>query len=152
MTNTIEKQIDLNAPQSKVWQALSDYRQFNEWFGCTLNGPFAVGQACHGTVSCGGEPHDMNITVTALDPESYFAYTWHPYALEADVDYSKEAPTLVEFRLSTPSTGKTLLVVTESGFDKVPEARREEAFRMNSNGWAMQLESIEEYLSGTAVS
>ena len=34
MTNDrIEKQIELKAPVSRVWRALTDYREFGEWFG-----------------------------------------------------------------------------------------------------------------------
>jgi hypothetical protein len=35
--------------------------------------------------------------------------------------------------------------VIESGFDKVPPARRLEAFRMNSGGWEAQLDNIERH-------
>jgi hypothetical protein len=32
--------------------------------------------------------------------------------------------------------------VVESGFDKLPAHRRDEAFRMNDRGWGMQMENI----------
>jgi uncharacterized protein YndB with AHSA1/START domain len=63
------------------------------------------------------------------------------------VDYSKEEPTLVEFRLEETAKG-TRVTVTESGFEKVPEARRAEAFRMNDRGWEQQMKNIEEYVLG----
>jgi hypothetical protein len=50
----------------------------------------------------------------------------------------------VEFKLEKTSTG-TLLTVTESGFDKLPADRRDEAFRMNDNGWTIQTTNIETY-------
>jgi uncharacterized protein YndB with AHSA1/START domain len=65
------------------------------------------------------------------------------------VDYNKEEPTLVEFRLQ-PTAGSTLLTVTESGFDKIPSARRAEAFRMNDGGWAQQMKNIQAYVSKTS--
>ena len=43
--------------------------------------------------------------------------------------------------------GGTKLTVTESGFDAIPLARRAEAFRMNSGGWAQQLRNIDEYVA-----
>ena len=61
------------------------------------------------------------------------------------MDYSQETPTLVEFTLEKSAKG-TLLKVTESGFDKIPSARRAEAFRMNENGWAQQLKNIERHV------
>jgi hypothetical protein len=41
----------------------------------------------------------------------------------------------------------TVLNVTESGFDRIPEARRGIAFRMNDKGWAEQLRNIERYVA-----
>jgi hypothetical protein len=43
-----------------------------------------------------------------------------------------------------------LLTVTESGFDKIPSARRAEAFRRNDGGWAQQMKNIEAYVSKTS--
>jgi hypothetical protein len=62
------------------------------------------------------------------------------------VDYSKEQPTLVEFRL-TPTSKGTLLVITESGFDHIPAHRRMEALRMNTSGWEGQAENITRHVS-----
>jgi len=54
--------------------------------------------------------------------------------------------TLVEFRLQEIPSG-TLLLLTESGFDKVPAERRAEAFRMNDSGWTQQLKNIESHVA-----
>ena len=59
-----------------------------------------------------------------------------------------EPPTLVEFRIE-PTKAGTLLTVVESGFDRIPLARRAEAFRMNSNGWAQQIKPLEDHVSQT---
>ncbi len=69
-----------------------------------------------------------------------------PYAIEEGVDYSQETPTLVEFRLEDTTRG-TRLRVTESGFSKVPEARRALAFRKNDEGWRIQLEDIAQHVA-----
>jgi hypothetical protein len=52
----------------------------------------------------------------------------------------------VEFRLEKTAIGR-LLVVTESGFDKIPSDRRQEAFRMNDGGWTEQMKNIESYVA-----
>ena len=54
--------------------------------------------------------------------------------------------TLVVFELEEVAEG-TRVRVTESGFDQLPAARRAEAFRMNSNGWAQQLVNIERHVA-----
>jgi uncharacterized protein YndB with AHSA1/START domain len=143
----IEKQIDLEAPVSRVWRALTDYREFGEWFRVKLEGPFVAGQVARGQLTFPGYEHlQMEFVVQRIEPERFFSYTWHPYAIDPKVDYSKETPTLVEFRLEKSAKG-TLLMVTESGFDKIPSDRRLEAFRMNENGWAQQLKHIESYVA-----
>lgn len=150
MEKFIEKQIELKAPVGRVWRALTDSRQFGEWFRVALDGPFVAGQPVGGHITWPGYEHlRMDIVVKAIEPETYFAYTWHPYAADPKADYSQETPTLVEFRLR-PIAGGTLLTVKESGFDKIPSARRDEAFRKNSGGWEQQMKNIEIYVGTNA--
>ena len=85
-------------------------------------------------------------TVQTMEPERLFSFTWHPYSIDPNIDYSTETPTLVEFRLEETATG-TLLVLTESGFDKIPENRRFEAFQRNDGGWTQQMKNIEDYVA-----
>jgi len=146
-TDRIEKQIELKAPVSRVWRALTDYKEFGAWFGVNFESPFAVGQPARGRITHPGYEHLMlEAVVQKIEPETLFSYTWHPYAIDTKVDYSKETPTLVEFRLEKTATG-TLLRVTESGFDKIPSARRDEAFRKNEGGWAQQMKNIERHVA-----
>jgi uncharacterized protein YndB with AHSA1/START domain len=142
MNDRIEKRIELKAPVSRVWRALTDHREFGQWFRVELEGPFVPGQIARGRITHPGYEHVIwQATVQKMEPERLFSFTWRPYAIDPDVDYSHEEPTLVEFKLeATP--GGTLLSIVESGFDKVPAGRRAEAFRMNERGWAAQLENI----------
>lgn len=145
-SDRIEKQIDLKAPPARVWKALTDYREFGTWFGVSLESPFRVGQVTRGNITYPGYEHlTMEVTVRAMEPERLFAFAWHPYAVDAAIDYSKEKPTQVEFTLKEIEGG-TRLTVSESGFDAIPAARRDEAFRMNSQGWAIQLKNIDEHV------
>jgi uncharacterized protein YndB with AHSA1/START domain len=142
----IEKEIELRAPPARVWRALTDYREFSKWFGVNLESAFAPGERTRGHITYPGYEHlTMEVEVQKMEPETYFSYTWHPYAIDPKVDYAVETPTLVEFRLEEIDGG-TRLKVTESGFSKIPAERRQEAFRKNSDGWAEQLENIAEYV------
>ncbi len=82
-----------------------------------------------------------------MDWEQLFSFRWHPYAVDPKQDYSKEPTTLVVFELQDHPEG-TRLKITESGFDQIPLARREEAFRMNSGGWEEQVRNIAKYVGG----
>ena len=146
-SNVIEKSIELNAPVSRVWQALTDHRQFGEWFRVSIDAPFHPGQPSTGHITHPGYEHlQWEAVVQKLEPEHTFSFTWHPYAIDPAVDYSHETPTLVEFTLSPTATG-TLLRVVESGFENIPAARRSEAFLKNSGGWAAQMRNIEAYVA-----
>ena len=147
MENQIEKRVELQAPVSRVWRALTDYREFGEWFRVNLEGPFVPGKVARGRVTHPGYEHVVwEATVKEMQPERIFSFTWHPYGVDPKVDYSKEEPTLVEFRL-TPAGQGTLLVITESGFDRIPAHRRMEALRMNTLGWEAQTENIARHVS-----
>ena len=146
MTDTVEKSIELKAPVARVWRALTDYREFGEWFRVKIDVPFAVGQAAHGRITYPGYEHvEWQATVTKMEPERLFAFTWHPYAVDPAIDYSNEPTTLVEFRLKAAGDG-TILFLTESGFDGIPQLRRFEAFRMNERGWAIQMTNIAQHV------
>ena len=143
----IEKRIELKAPLSRVWRALTDHREFGLWFRVKLDGPFVPGEVSRGWITYPGYEHlKWEAVVQKMEPERLFSFTWHPYAVDPKMDYSKEPPTLVEFRLEKTAAG-TLLTVTESGFDKIPAGRRPEAFRMNEGGWTQQIKSIESYVA-----
>ena len=149
MDDRIEKRIELKAPVSRVWRALTDYREFGEWFRVKVESPFVPGQVSHGQITYPGYEHlKWEAVVQKMEPERLFSFTWHPYSVDPKMDYSKETPTLVEFRLEETATG-TLLVVTESGFDKIPGDRRLEAFRMNDGGWTAQMKNIASYVAQT---
>jgi len=146
-TDRIEKTVFLRAPRSRVWRAVATAEEFGTWFGVKLDGEFSVGARVSGRITIPGYQHvTMEITIERVDPERLFSYRWHPYAIDPGVDYSGEPTTLVEFRLEEV-TGGTKLTVTESGFDRIPAARRAEAFRMNDQGWTGQIRNIEHHVA-----
>ena len=147
-TDRIEKTIVLRAPRSRVWNAIADAEQFGQWFRVQLTGPFVQGSTVRGRITHPGYEHvTMEVFVERIEPERYFSYRWHPYAIEAGVDYSQEPTTLVEFMLDD-APGGTRLTIVESGFDRIPAARRAEAFRMNERGWDGQIKNIERHVAG----
>jgi uncharacterized protein YndB with AHSA1/START domain len=157
ITDRIEKQIRLRAPQSRVWRALTDSTEFGRWFGATFDGPFKPGALLRGVIvptqtdaeiARAQQPHagtPFEITVDRIEPERVFAFRWHPYAVDRGVDYASEPTTLVQFTLEEVSEG-TLLTVVESGFDRIPLERRATAFTANEQGWGMVVKLIAKHL------
>jgi uncharacterized protein YndB with AHSA1/START domain len=157
-TDRIEKQVVLRAPMDRVWRAISDSQEFGRWFGVRIDGPFVGGASVTATIT--GTTVDEEVAelqrphagakatwqIVAVEPSRRFAYRWHPFAVDSDVDYDAEPTTLVEFTL-TPTPDGVLLTIVESGFDAIPVARRSAAFEANSGGWAKQVELVRKYLA-----
>lgn len=160
-TDRIEKQVLLQAPQDKVWRALTDSGEFGHWFGVRFDGPFIAGETIRGSLVGSGVNEEVaasqrkhsgitfELQVETIRPETLFSFRWHPYALEQDKDYSQEPTTLVQFKLEDVAQG-VMLTVVESGFDRIPLARRAAAFTANEGGWTIMIKVVEEYLAQPA--
>jgi uncharacterized protein YndB with AHSA1/START domain len=156
-TDRIEKKILLHAPRKRVWRALTDSTEFATWFGMKFDGPFKPGAVLRAVISPSKvnaevakaqKAHEglaFDVTIEQMEPERLFSFRWHPGAAEPEADYSAEPMTLVEFVLEEAADG-VLLTVTESGFDRIPLARRAKAFTANEGGWNIMVKVIEEYL------
>ena len=157
-SDRIVKTILLRAPLERVWRAISEAQQFGAWFGVTFDAPFVEGAKLVGRivptqadaeVAKTQEPYrgaKFEIAVDRIEPMRRFCFRWHPFAVDPEVDYSKEPMTLVAFDLEE-AAGATRLTITESGFDGLPAARRATAFTMNEEGWTAQAKLVEKYLS-----
>ena len=146
-TDRIEKKVVLRAPRSRVWRAISTAAEFGTWFRVNLEGVFAEGATIRGRLTHPGYEHvTMDLMIERIEPERYFSYRWHPYAIDPAVDYSAEPTTLVEFILEE-TEGGTAVTIVESGFDRIPLARRAEAFRMNDQGWTGEIKNLAKYVS-----
>lgn len=163
----IEKSIELRASIERVWQALTDYKEFSTWFGVALDQPFTPGQTVTGSfnmhvdeaaimerqralgVTPSGirtlQPNTVFCTVERMDAPHRFSFRWIPYGIDAECDPATEPTTLVEFSLES-TAGGTRLTIAESGFSRVPEHRRLRAFRMNEGGWAAQASNIQRHV------
>jgi uncharacterized protein YndB with AHSA1/START domain len=151
MNDRIEKQIELKAPISRVWRAITDHRAFGEWFRVKIDAPFVAGQVSRGHMTYPGYEHvKWEATIEKIEPERLFSFTWaHPKSLDKATysgDYSGDPKTLVEFKLEKTNNG-TRLRITESGFDQLPADLRREAFRRNQGGWTEQGKNIENYVA-----
>jgi uncharacterized protein YndB with AHSA1/START domain len=144
-TDRIQKVVVLRAPRSKVWMALTDPAQLGEWFGAKLTGEFVPGQRTRGPITIPKYAHlSFEVVVEQMEPERLFSWRWQPGG-DPDKDPA-EPTTLVVFELEDVPEG-TRLTVTESGFDRLPLARREKSYRENDAGWAGQIKNISGYLA-----
>lgn len=155
-SDRIEKQVLLRATRERVWRAVSDAAEFGQWFGVRFDGPFVAGRLLKGRIAPTTvdpeiaemqKPHEglaFEIAVERIEPLHHLSFRWHPYPV-GPVDFSSEPTTLVSFDLADAPGGIRLTIV-ESGFDRVPTARRAEAFKANEGGWEAQTRLIAKYL------
>lgn len=142
----IVKVVELRAPPARVWRALTDHREFGEWFRVRLDQPFAVGRPSTGQMTYPGYEHyPWRATVEQLEPERLFAFRWHDFDEESGVPCEQQPTTRVEFRLEPLGTG-TRLTIVESGFESLPDPRRAEVLRGNTQGWDVQAGHVAAYL------
>lgn len=147
-TDRIQKTTVLRAPRSKVWRALTDSQQFGQWFRARIEGPFIAGQRAEGGMTYPGYEHlRFDAVIEQIDPERLFSWRWHPGG-DSNPDPA-EPTTLVVFELEDVPEG-TRLTVTETGFDRIPVARRTKAYRENDQGWTGQLENLRKYVGAAA--
>jgi uncharacterized protein YndB with AHSA1/START domain len=157
-TDRIQKKIVLRSSRSRVWRAIADAKEFGSWFGMKVDGSFSPGATVKATIVPTTVDRDVadtqkqlkdmpfELMIDRVEPERLFSFRWHPYAIEANVDYASEPTTLVSFELEDVADG-IQLTVTESGFDRIPLARRAKAFAANEHGWSIQTKLIEKYLA-----
>src|SRR5574341_193756 len=111
-TDRIEKRFEVRAPRARVWRAISDAAEFGAWFGMKVDGAFAAGATVRGRITIPGYDHlTLEMQVERIEPERYFSYRWHPYAIDPNTDYSAEPTTLVEFRLEETAGGPAVTIV-----------------------------------------
>lgn len=148
-TDRLEKRFEVRASRSRVWRAIANAQEFGTWFGIKFEGVFAAGATVRGRLTIPKYDHlTLEMQIERIEPERYFSYRWHPYAIDPRVDYSTEPTTLVEFHLEEiAGGGGTAVTILESGFDRIPLARRAEAFRMNDAGWAGQAKKLAQYVA-----
>ncbi len=153
----IEKHVVLKATLDRVWEAITDSRQFGTWFGMDLDGPFVAGQPIAGRIAptqvdaevakmqepYAGTP--VSFVVDRIEPKTLFSIRWHPFAIDPDIDYSAEPMTLITFGLEETADG-VALTLSETGFEHIPAHRRAAALKANDGGWAKQMELIAAYV------
>lgn len=143
----IEKAVELDASVARVWRALTDHREFGEWFRVRLDQPFVVGETSTGNITSPGYEHMEWVSVTErMDHERLFVFSWPPGAIDPDTVYGPDAKVVVAFELEPTEQGGTRLTITETGFLQFPESRRLEVLRSNTEGWDIQARNIAAYV------
>ena len=140
----IVKVVDLDAPVSRVWTALTDHVEFGTWFRVALDQRFEAGKKSTGRMTFPGHENvTWAATIDRMETERLFSFRWCDDG--SAEDRGNQAEILTEFHLDKTPEG-TRLTITESGFAALPEHRRDELLQSCRNGWDMQVENLAAYL------
>src|SRR5260370_16608566 len=98
-TDRIEKKVLLHAPRERVWRAISDSKQFGDWFGVEFDGPFVAGAHLTGRitptkvdaeVAKSQEPYagaPFECTIETVEPIRLFSFRCHPFPVHPASTY-----------------------------------------------------------------
>ena len=137
LTDAIERTLELNAPQEKVWAAIATAPGICSWFCDTIVGDWSPG---HTVEMVWGEFRNK-VTVVSSDPMSLFVYKWVPGSPDSSLPFEDANMTRTEFHLAPTGTGTRLRLV-ESGFSKLPADHIARCFKDNSEGWDEELAKL----------
>jgi uncharacterized protein YndB with AHSA1/START domain len=131
----------LNAPASKVWEALTDNEKMKQWYfkleSFEPRFGFEFSFAGQGST---GEQYIHLCRVTAVEPESKLSYTWRYEGFPGDSEVSFEL---------FPEGDKTLVRITHTGLETMPQNGPDFAISSFSKGWNYILgESLKKFVEG----
>lgn len=142
MQNVIKREITIQAPKEKVYEAITDIKQIIKWFPSAVEGTLTVGDS---PIFDFGEDGKNQVYIVAAKPYEYFAFRWIPGSNHFLGDVLSKPNTLVEFNIEEKN-GVSKLTLTESGFANLPTEIAEQCFSDNSGGWDYMLNRLEMYL------
>ena len=147
-TDRIEKVVILEAPRSRVWQAIGNSAEFGAWFNCVFDAPFEAGAQVTATLEePGWEGTQFPLYIERIEEGRHLSFRWHPGAPGEDL--AGQPTTLVSFDLEDAGKGTRLRIV-ESGFDALPADRRTTALEQNTGGWNEQAKRLAAYVAEAA--
>lgn len=137
-TTPLIKEVVINAPVSKVWDAITKKEQMKEWYFDLAE--FHAEPGFEFSFEA-GNPNCLYLhlcKVTESIPNKKLAYTWKYSGYEGD--------SLVTFELFDEG-GKTRVVFTHSGLETFPESNPDLARHNFDEGWTWNIQkSLKEYL------
>jgi uncharacterized protein YndB with AHSA1/START domain len=139
--DSVERQVILPVPPTRVWTALTRADQLGAWFGTHASIDLRPGGEVVFTWDGSTGPRGSSRgVIEAVEPTHRLAFRWQ-------ANLSGDAPlTLVEFTLEPHAEGTRLRVV-ESGFASVPPESRSSA--SHAEGWQRELGDLARYLAET---
>lgn len=139
-TLTVERSVLIDAPLRRVWQAITDPAQLEQWYapGCRWEIPSLQTGA---TVKFHNTETDIQLaTIEALEPLHRFTLRWQ-------LDPAHPGITLINsFLLEEAADGNTYVTVSQAGYESLPDGLREEQLPQDADAYTAIAESLKSYV------
>lgn len=133
----VERSIWINAPRERVWHAVTESEQINQWWGGDY---WEITALQVGATVKFGDPNDLMVaTITIVDPPREFSLQWPPQPQYHSI------PMFTTFRLEEEKGG-TRVTVTETGFEAMPDTIRQERFDSTAKGYETVLADLKRHV------
>lgn len=136
---TVTRDIWINAPRERVWGAITNADTIMKWWGDT----WVIHRLEVGGLIEFGRPGDMlNATIAVLDPPRQFSIHW-----PSQPNY-QAANAYTIFDLAEENGG-TRITVTETGYEALSGAERQERMDSTGSGYTKVLANLKAYVEGS---
>jgi uncharacterized protein YndB with AHSA1/START domain len=140
-TAAVERSVLIDAPRQRVWQAITDPAQLEQWYapGCPWEIPaLEVGA----TVKFHNTDTDIQLaTIEELEPLHRFTLRW-------ELDPAHPGITLLNSFVLEEEGDNTRVTVSQAGYESLPDGMREEQLRQDANAYTAIAESLKSYVEG----
>jgi len=140
-TIAVERSVLIDAPRQRVWQAITDPAQLEQWYapGCPWEIPaLEVGA----TVKFHNTDTDIQLaTIEELEPLHRFTLRW-------ELDPAHPGITLLNSFVLEEEGDNTRVTVSQAGYESLPDGMREEQLRQDANAYTAIAESLKSYVEG----
>lgn len=138
-TLAVERSVLIDASPQRVWQAITDPAQLEQWYapGCPWEIPALQAGA---TVKFHNTDTDIQLaTIEVLEPLREFTLRWQLDPMHPGLTLTNS------FRLE-PENGRTRVTISQAGYDSLPEDMRQEQLDQDAAAYAAIVESLQNYL------
>jgi uncharacterized protein YndB with AHSA1/START domain len=138
-TLAIEQSILIHAALQRVWRAITDPAQLEQWYapGC----PWEIPALQPGeTIKFHNTDTDIQLaTIEAVEPLREFTLRWQ-------LDPMHPGLTLTNTFLLDPEDDDTRVTISQAGYESLPEGMRQEQMSMDEGAYTAIAESLKDYV------
>ncbi|MFN8374412.1 MAG: SRPBCC domain-containing protein [Anaerolineae bacterium] len=137
---TVERSIWINAPRERVWRAITETEQIMRWWNKDDRWEIPALRVGETIKFIFGNPVTVMLaTIDVVEPPHKFSLLWPPQPQYHNLR-------MVLTYVLTEENGGTRVTVSETGFEALPDAVRQERFEKTGAGYTIVLHNLKTLL------